>query len=158
MGLLDSYLLMKSSLRAIVEWSSLIAVGLLCYFTKTLMLPYATALAALGVALLTAGMFIHGLSHKEHRQAHAKVEEVEKLVTTGIYSKIRHPGYLGIMLAYFGASLCLGSLPALMVASTLTALHVLTAIKEEELLLKKFGREYEEYMEKVKWRFIPGVY
>ena len=62
------------------------------------------------------------------------------------------------MLAYFGASLCLGSLPALMVASTLTALHVLTAIKEEELLLKKFGREYEEYMRKVRWRFIPGVY
>ncbi|RLF16150.1 MAG: hypothetical protein DRJ97_01620 [Thermoprotei archaeon] len=158
MRTLDRYLLMKPGLRATIEWLLLIVVGLPCYLTKTLTLPFTSIFTALGVTLFIVGMFIHGLSHKEHRQAHAKVEEVEKLVTTGIYSKVRHPGYLGIMLVYFGASLCLGNVPALIVASMLAALHVLTAVKEEELLLKKFGREYEEYRRRVKWRFIPGVY
>ena len=35
-----------------------------------------------------------------------------------------------------------------------SALHVLTALKEEEYLLKRFGEHYEEYMR----RFIPYVF
>jgi len=52
----------------------------------------------LGISLLILGSIIHGLSHKEHKQAHSKAEDIEKIVTTGIYSKIRHPGYLGLIL------------------------------------------------------------
>ena len=109
MGALDRYLLMKPSLRAVIEWLTLIVVGLPCLLTETATLPFTSIFRGLGVALLTAGTLIHGLSHKEHRQAHARVEEVEGLATTGIYSKIRHPGYLGIILAYFGPPFALGT-------------------------------------------------
>jgi len=51
------------------------------------------------------GSIIHGLSHKEHKQAHSKAEDIEKIVTIGIYSKIRHPGYLGLILMYLGVAL-----------------------------------------------------
>ena len=156
--MLNKYLLMKPSLRAAIEWALLIAVGLPCYMTNTLMLPFIPMSTTLGTALFAAGMLIHSLSHREHRRAHAKVEEIKSLVTTGIYSKIRHPGYLGVMLAYFGISICFKNIPALAIAFALTILHVLTAIEEEKLLLQKFGKEYEEYMKKVRWRFIPGIY
>jgi protein-S-isoprenylcysteine O-methyltransferase Ste14 len=37
-------------------------------------------------------------------------------------------------------------------------LTILTAIKEEKALLEKFGKEYERYMRKVRWRFIPRAF
>jgi len=157
MRLLDRYLLMKPSLRGVIEWGLLIICGLYGYSSSFLLLP-ASLSTLLGASLFVVGMVIHGLSHREHRQAHAKAEEVEKLVTTGIYSKIRHPGYLGIILAYLGAALCFQNLLAIVIAVILAALHVLTAIKEEEYLLRRFGEEYRKYMMKVKWRFIPKVY
>ncbi len=40
---------------------------------------------------------IHGISHVHHKGAHSTTDEIEEIVTTGIYSKIRHPGYLGII-------------------------------------------------------------
>jgi len=38
-----------------------------------------------------------------------------------------------------------------------TILTYLTAIKEEELLKERFGKEYEEYARRVPWRFIPKI-
>jgi len=34
----------------------------------------------------------------------------------------------------------------------------LTAMEEEKVLLERFGKEYEEYMRRVKWRFVPKVF
>jgi protein-S-isoprenylcysteine O-methyltransferase Ste14 len=39
-----------------------------------------------------------------------------------------------------------------------SALTVLTTIKEEGLLLTKFGRQYEEYMQAVPWRLAPKIF
>jgi protein-S-isoprenylcysteine O-methyltransferase Ste14 len=30
--------------------------------------------------------------------------------------------------------------------------------REEEFLVGQFGRDYKQYMEKVRWRLIPGIY
>ncbi len=80
------------------------------------------------------------------------------MVTTGIYSKVRHPGYLGVILMYLGASLWFESLVPILIALLFSGLHVLTALKEEEYLLRKFGDDYRRYMERVRWRFIPGLF
>ena len=36
-------------------------------------------------------------------------------------------------------------------------LTILTAIREEQVMKEKFRKEYEEYMRRVPWRFIPKV-
>jgi len=104
------------------------------------------------------GFIIHGISHKTHKEAHSKAENIEKIVTEGIYSKIRHPGYLGLILVYLGVALWFGNILPVILSIIFSVLLILTALKEEEYLLRKFGKEYEEYMKQVPWRFIPKVF
>ena len=104
------------------------------------------------------GSIVHGLSHKEHKQAHSKAEDIEKIVTTGIYSKIRHPGYLGLILMYLGVAFLFHNILAIVGSVILSSLQILTALAEEKYLIKKLREEYEEYMRRVPWRFIPKVF
>jgi protein-S-isoprenylcysteine O-methyltransferase Ste14 len=46
----------------------------------------------------------------------------------------------------------------IIIAIIFAILHVLTALREEKNLLERFGREYEEYMRRVPWKFIPRVF
>lgn len=46
----------------------------------------------------------------------------------------------------------------LIVSIIFSVLLILTALKEEEYLLRKFQKEYEKYMRRVPWRFIPKVF
>ena len=54
--------------------------------------PFRSFIRIFGFILIISGLWLHGLSYKVHKQAHQKTEKIEKLVTTGIYNKIRHPG------------------------------------------------------------------
>lgn len=92
-----------------------------------------------------------------HEKAHEKAMKIERLVTTGIYSKIRHPGYLGLILLNFGIAFAWGFLLLVVLVTFYACLSVETAKKEEEFLMEKFGAEYKKYMKRVPWRFIPKV-
>jgi protein-S-isoprenylcysteine O-methyltransferase Ste14 len=37
-------------------------------------------------------------------------------------------------------------------------LSIVTALREERYLLDKFGSEYRVYMNRVRWRMIPGIF
>jgi len=92
-------------------------------------------------------------------QWHKLKEEIYKgvLVTKGIYEHIRHPHYLSIILMMFGASFFLQSLWVLIFAILNVIILNEAARKEEDYLIKTHGAKYEEYMKKVRWRFIPLV-
>jgi len=111
-----------------------------------------------GIAIATGGLILHFYCHRIHQQAHEKSQQIEKLVTTGIFQKIRHPMYLGIVLAFVGLAVAWGVVWIFIPSIIFSVLAVLVAIKEEEFLLKKFGRQYEEYMQKVPWRFIVKIF
>ncbi|AEE14428.1 ERG4/ERG24 ergosterol biosynthesis protein [Thermodesulfobium narugense DSM 14796] len=157
--MIDRYLLMKPSIRGIFEWGVFILGGYLAdFYFHILFLPFKIFFTVFGITLFICGMLIHWLSHKEHKQAHMKVEHIEKIVTGGIYSKIRHPGYLGLILAYFGLSFLFINMIPVVIAIVLSTLYIVTALKEEEYLINKFGKDYEEYMRRVRWRFIPKIF
>ena len=67
---------------------------------------------------------------------------------------VRHPGYLGLILAFYGLALAFGSIPGLIAATALAFYHYYLAVKEERETLSKFGELYTKYMEKVPDRFI----
>jgi protein-S-isoprenylcysteine O-methyltransferase Ste14 len=146
---------MKVSRRASFEWTALILLGLLA--NKLSVLPISEHFLIIGIVLFTTGIIIHILSHIKHPQAHRGVEEITSIVTTGIYSEIRHPGYLGIILAYIGVGFFLRNLVSIILAFIFSILLVITALTEEEELSRHF-KEYEEYKKRVRWRFIPKIF
>jgi len=154
----EVFLSMKPKVQiliSIVQYGVLIAVGLLLPHSQ--ISPFYSFINIFGVLLILGGFWIHGLSHYVHRQAHEKPEEIEKLVTTGIYSKIRHPGYMGLIITYLGFPLAFASLPVFVLSLIFAYPLYSQAKREEEFLIKKFGKEYQDYMKKVPWMFIPKI-
>jgi len=84
----------------------------------------------------------------------AETHRTEKVVTTGVYSIIRHPQYFGAILAHIGFSFLLSGLYSLLVTPLVIAVVYIISWKEEQELLKEFGEDYEEYKAKVSM-FIP---
>lgn len=78
------------------------------------------------------------------------------LLTEGIYSKIRHPRYLGLMFEISATALLVNYLAVyLLVLATVPVLY-LTVYLEERELVERFGEAYERYMAEVP-RFLPRV-
>lgn len=79
------------------------------------------------------------------------------LVTTGIYSVIRNPSYLGFMINTLGWALAFRS----GVGVILTALHIAPIVAriraEEAMLHTQFGAEFDTYRART-YRLIPGLY
>ena len=80
------------------------------------------------------------------------------LQTGGVYSIIRHPSYLGLLVSTLGWALAFRSA----IGAILTALMIvplLARIRSEEALLhSEFGAEYDAYRARTAWRLIPGIY
>jgi protein-S-isoprenylcysteine O-methyltransferase Ste14 len=110
------------------------------------------------VAWLVGGvLFLVGfvISNRWHKFSHKIYSG--KLVTEGIYEYIRHPHYSSIIVAVFGASFLLQSLPVFLFAVLNVAILNQAAKEEEEYLIKTHGDAYKKYKEKVRWRFIPWI-
>jgi protein-S-isoprenylcysteine O-methyltransferase Ste14 len=74
--------------------------------------------------------------------------KASRLVTTGLYSRIRNPIYLFGGLFTVGLSLCLSPWGPLVVALVIVPLQVVRARREERVLAEAFGEEYERYKSK----------
>jgi protein-S-isoprenylcysteine O-methyltransferase Ste14 len=71
-----------------------------------------------------------------------------RLVTTGLYSRIRNPIYLFGGLFIVGLSLFLSPWGPLAVALVIVPLQVVRARREERVLAEAYGEEYERYKSK----------
>ena len=112
-----------------------------------------------------AMVFIGGLMRVYARKALGRffsfqvvIQKGHKLITTGVYKYTRHPMYLSMTLILFGLAIALSSLYGVIVLLILYVPAVLYRISaEEELLIKEFGNDYLNYMEKTK-KMIPYLY
>jgi len=81
----------------------------------------------------------------------------QKLITNGIYRHVRHPGYLGEVLAYFLVPVFFHSLYGFLITIFLIPLILYRIKIEEHMLIEKFGEEYREYAQNSK-KLVPYVY
>jgi protein-S-isoprenylcysteine O-methyltransferase Ste14 len=80
------------------------------------------------------------------------------LLTHGPYERVRHPFYSGFLSFALGLVLLFPILETMMLATFSLAGIFVFIPREEEFLVGQFGRDYRQYMEKVRWRLIPGIY
>jgi protein-S-isoprenylcysteine O-methyltransferase Ste14 len=93
----------------------------------------------------------------EQFSAYVTLQPDHRLVRHGIYSSIRHPLYLSLLLAPTGCALVFASQLTLPIV-ILAALFVFDRIrKEEELLAAHFGQEFTAYRRRT-WKLIPHVF
>ena len=101
-------------------------------------------------ALMGAGF---GLLNSSRLQ----IVEGHRLVTDGVYSRIRHPLYLGEITRNLGFTLILSSMYGFAIV-LFGGLFLPFRIEiEERMLLEEFGEEYEEYRKRTK-KLIPYIY
>ena len=82
----------------------------------------------------------------------------KRLVTTGLYSRIRNPMVLGWIVMMFGVGVLLDSISLIIIFTPLFLLLNILYLKtiEEKEMEKKFGQEYLKYKESVPM-FVPRV-
>jgi protein-S-isoprenylcysteine O-methyltransferase Ste14 len=78
------------------------------------------------------------------------------LRTDGVYARVRHPIYTGILLGAGGAAVLRGRPEPLAAVAVLTAILNVKARYEERLLRDHFGVDYDAYAARVP-RFIPRI-
>ena len=101
------------------------------------------------VPFLIPGAWLAIKGVKETTLKAAETHRTEKIVTAGVYSIVRHPQYLGGLLAHAGISFLLSAWYSLLSTPLMVVLVYLISRKEEEELIREFGREYEDYKKKV---------
>jgi protein-S-isoprenylcysteine O-methyltransferase Ste14 len=116
---------------------------------------------AIGMALFVIGFIsrIHSLLTLKQYFTYsvAKVEN-HKIIETGLYKFIRHPGYLGQLIIFIGISTSISNWLSILVMMIPITLGYLYRIKvEERFMLEQLGEDYLNYQKRTK-RLIPMIY
>lgn len=106
-----------------------------------------------------AGYYLFFLTLKENSYASRiiEVQKGQKVIATGPYAVVRHPMYSAILLIVGVTPLCLGSYWGLLGLIPVLLILVLRIINEEKVLAKDLPG-YQEYLQKTKYRLLPGLW
>ncbi len=74
----------------------------------------------------------------------------------GPYGRIRHPGYLGMIVYALATPIFLGSIWGLLPAGVVVGLFLARIVLEDRTLKDKLDG-YREYADEVRYRLIPGI-
>ncbi len=113
---------------------------------------------AVGLALVAADLcLLYRVEHELGRSrlvGHAELKGGGELATEGLYARVRHPRYAGMMFAVLGACLIAGTLQLWVVAAAWWLLALAAVRLEERELRARFGAAYDAYCTRVP-RFLP---
>ena len=112
----------------------------------------------LGLGAITLGLVVWAVA-ATHLGASWRIgidrETPGSLVSSGVYEKVRHPIYSGMLLVVSGVALVTGDLISIAVAGAAWVAVPLQARLEEEFLLSVHGDEYRRYRART-GRFWPA--
>jgi protein-S-isoprenylcysteine O-methyltransferase Ste14 len=114
-----------------------------------------------GIVCFVIGLWLFYRSHADlgtNWSITLEVREQHRLITQGVYHRIRHPMYSA--LALYGVAHALVIPNWVAGPSNLVAFAVLFALRvraEERMMLEQFGDEYTAYIARTK-RLVPGVW
>ena len=118
-----------------------------------------TPVVVIGAILVAVGLGMATMVVNQNSYAAAtiRVEAGQPVVSTGLYGLVRHPMYAGALIMMVGMPLALDSYWGMV--TVLPALAVLAfRIEDEEKMLRQELDGYDEYINKVHYRLVPGVW
>ena len=123
--------------------------------------PWPTTIQLVGMGILAAGLAFRFYSIRilgRHFTATVQVHEDHALVTSGPYSKIRHPSYLGSLLAIVGHAFLLAApISAAGAALLMLLVYRRRILLEEAALRHKLGDTYNQYALRTS-RLVPHMW
>ena len=118
-------------------------------------------LLGVSLLLLVAGLVIRWtaiLSLGRFFSTSVAIQQDHQLVRTGLYRRVRHPSYSGLLLLVIGLGLSYGNWLSLAVIVVPFLAALLYRIQvEESSLVKALGQDYVDYCQSTK-RLLPGIY
>ncbi len=114
-----------------------------------------------GALCLALGLWLFHRSHMDlgaNWSITLEVREQHRLITDGLYRRVRHPMYLALLIYSAGQALVLPNYvvgPSYAVAMAL--LFALRVGPEEQMMREEFGEQYEAYAQRTK-RLVPGIW
>ena len=115
--------------------------------------------SVLGNVLVAVGLMIDLLVFRENSYGASTIQKMEgqKVISSGPYALVRHPMYVGVLVLVIGVPLALGSwwgLAFLLLNVPILVLRIL----DEETMLRQELDGYADYMRKVRYRLVPGLW
>ncbi|HEY3291525.1 MAG TPA: isoprenylcysteine carboxylmethyltransferase family protein [Anaerolineae bacterium] len=119
--------------------------------------PVAVVLAADIIIVAGYLLFFFVIRENSYASRVIEVEQGQKVINTGPYAVVRHPLYVASLLLMLALPIALGSYWAFIPTLPIVPLVMIRAVKEEQLLASELPG-YTEYMQKVRFRLIPGLW
>jgi protein-S-isoprenylcysteine O-methyltransferase Ste14 len=112
-----------------------------------------------GDIFVALGILIIFFVFKENSFTAATIEVAadQKVISTGLYARVRHPMYLGGLIFILGIPIALGSWWGLLTVVLFAPIMAWRILDEEKFLVKNLPG-YAEYEKNVKYRLIPFVF
>jgi protein-S-isoprenylcysteine O-methyltransferase Ste14 len=142
---------------AMLAFLSLIVLPALDYRFGWSVVP--AYISILGDGLVALGFYFFYLVVRVNSYAasNIRVEQDQKVVSTGPYAIVRHPMYSGALVLLIGTPLALGSWWTLLLVPLFLPILIVRILNEEKVLARRL-LGYTEYQQKVRFRLIPAVW
>ncbi len=113
-----------------------------------------------GVLFILGSVFIHwAMLVNRHFEALVRIQNDRghRVITTGPYRIVRHPGYVGAMLWGISTPLIIGSVYGLIPGGIAVIVLIIRTSLEDKLLRSELNG-YVEYTKRVRYKLVPGLW
>lgn len=117
---------------------------------------WVVAIAAV-VMVCGYGLYAEVMRENAYLSRTVEVQENQKVISTGLYSIVRHPMYAATLVLYLAMPIVLGSWVAL-IPFLAYPLIIARRIRNEEHVLEEGLAGYCEYEQQVRYRLIPFIW
>ncbi|WP_395649490.1 methyltransferase family protein [Brevundimonas sp.] len=129
--------------------------GALGAFLPMLVIPASGGLPA-GAVLLAVGFLISMGAKLSLRRSFGLIAANRGVKRSGLYAVVRHPMYLGYVIAYAGTLMLNPSVWNAVLLTLWLGFEIVRIYSEEAILMR--DPAYQEHAKKVRFRLIPGVW
>lgn len=138
----------------------LLLLTLVLNYLGLAVVPFAGIVGWLGLGIEVCGIGLRLWANRVLGQFYTRtlrVQSEQTIVQAGPYAAVRHPGYLGMLLAWLGAAVATGNWVGIAIPIVMVGVYLYRIGSEESMMVAQMGDAYAQYQKRTS-RLIPFVY